>query len=61
MIRLGTEVESDSCLEGYNRSVRQLSIRIRDVSLIFESGHVECQSNVIQPYPARYCSCPYVK
>jgi len=44
MIRLGTEVENDSCLEGYNRSVSHLCIPIRGVSLIFESGHAECNS-----------------
>ena len=61
MLRLGTEVESDSCLEGYNHSVRQLPIHIRGVSLIFESGHVECQPTVMQPCSARCRSWPYVK
>ena len=56
MLRLGTEVESDSCLEGFNHSVRQLSIHILDVSLIFRSSHAECQPNVMQPCLVRYRS-----
>jgi hypothetical protein len=48
MLRLGTGVESDSCLERYNRSVRQLSIHVRGVNLIFSSGREECQPSVIQ-------------
>lgn len=61
MLRLGTAVESDSCLEGLNHSIRQLSIHIRGASLIFRSSHAECQPNVMQHCSARYRSWPCVK